>query len=295
LATAAEGHLGLWLQQCVGLPFVVYAHGNEVLASIKSGWLKPRLALQRADRVLANSHYTAGLVRQVGVAPDRVEIVNPGCDIENFRPRSPNIGLRKKLLGERGASRVLLTVGNLVARKGHDMVIRALPLLRRRFPELTYLIVGEGPERERLSDLAVTGGVREHVVFAGHVPVELLPEIYALSDVFVMPSRAQLDRCDVEGFGLVYLEANACAKPVVAGRSGGISDAVVDGVTGFLVNPEAPEDIAGALARILDDDELGRRLGEQGRSRVVREFGWPRVAMRIQSIVTAVVATRSRR
>lgn len=289
LATATEGYLGLRLQRWLGLPFVVYAHGNEVLAAMNSGWPKPRLALQRADRVLANSRFTAELVRQAGAAADRIEVVNPGCDADTLRPRTPSAELRRQLLGGRAASRVVLTVGNIVARKGHDMVIRALPSLCRTVPDVTYLIVGNGPDRRRLEDLATAAGVRDRVVFAGQIAPEALPDVYALSDVFVMPSRAHLDRCDVEGFGQVFLEANACAKPVVAGRSGGISDAVVDGVTGFLVDPHEPQDVAKALARLLKDDELARRFGEEGRSRVVRDFGWPRVAARIQGILDTVV------
>lgn len=288
LATADDGYLGLWLRKWLRLPYVSYAHGNEVLAAMRSRCSAPRIALQQADRVLADSHFTAELVQKAGVAPDRIMIVHPGCEVNRFRPLPPRTDMRRKLLGAQYGDRVILTVGNLVARKGHDMVIRALPLLRARVPDVTYLIVGDGPHREELETLAVTVGVRDRVIFAGRAAAEDLPDLYALSDVFVMPSRDQLEADDVEGFGIVFLEASACGKPVVGGRSGGISDAIVDGVTGFLVDPRDPEDIADTLARLLLDSDLAIRLGQHGRSRVVRDFDWRCVADRVQGILDAI-------
>jgi phosphatidylinositol alpha-1,6-mannosyltransferase len=288
MATVGEGPLGLWLRRWLGLPFVVYAHGNEVLNAMSAGGQKLRVALQRAHRVLAVSHFTASLVQKTGVSPDRIEIVHPGCDSERFRPLFPRPDLRQKLLGERHKDKILLSVGNLVARKGHDMVLRALPRLREIVPGVTYLIIGEGTYRPQLENLALALGVRNHVVFAGRI-AEDLPDIYALADVFVMPSREQLEACDVEGFGLVFLEASACAKPVVGGRSGGVPDAIVDGVTGLLVNPHNPEDIANSLAQLLTNKDLANRLGQQGRSWVIKDFGWVRVADRVQEILRSVL------
>jgi phosphatidylinositol alpha-1,6-mannosyltransferase len=127
------------------------------------------------------------------------------------------------------------------------------------------------------------------VIFTGKLPDADLAEIYALSDVFAMPSREQLDKCSVEGFGLVFLEANACGKAVVGGRSGGIPDAIEDGVTGFLVNPNDPDDTAAAIGRILTDHELASRMGTQGRARVVRTFTWQATGKRVQDILDSVV------
>jgi len=292
IATGGGGALGLWLRQWFKLPFVIYAHGNEVLSATQGKRQSLRFALQQADRVLAVSHFTADLVQQAGVVPDRIDIVHPGCDIDLFRPLYPRMDLRQKLLGARYRDRVILTVGALIERKGHDMVIRALPRLRQTIPEVTYLIVGNGPQRHALESLATHMGVRDHVIFAGRAATEDLPDIYALGDVFVMPSR-RLETCSVEGFGLVFLEAGACAKPVVGGRSGGIPDALVDGVTGLLVNPHDPEDIANALARLLADRDLAMRLGQQGRLRVVRDFNWARVGDRVQGILESILREKS--
>jgi phosphatidylinositol alpha-1,6-mannosyltransferase len=153
-------------------------------------------------------------------------------------------------------------------------------------PDVSYLIVGRGRCRVELEQLATALGVRDRVIFAGGVSNDDLPHVFALSDVFVMPSRQELKA--VEGFGLVFLEAAACGKPVVGGRSGGIPDAIVDGVTGFLVHPTDHEDIARGLARLLTDEELATRLGQQGRRRVVEEFAWGRVASRVQEILQSV-------
>lgn len=289
IATAHDSYIGLWLRQRLGIPYVVYAHGNEILAAMQSEWEKPRQSLQQASRVLAVSRYTAKLVEKAGVNPGRIELFHPGCDIETFQPQEPDEELRRKLLGDTDGQRMILSVGNLVSRKGHDMVIRALPRLLQTVGNVSYLIVGDGPYRSELENLASALGVRERVVFAGRMPDETLPRVYALCDVFVLASREQIDSCDVEGFGIVFLEANACGKPVVGGRSGGIGDAIAEGETGFLVDSRDPDGIAEAIGRLLTDPQLAARLGEQGRERVVREFSWHSVAARLRRILQQVV------
>jgi phosphatidylinositol alpha-1,6-mannosyltransferase len=292
LSTCNEGYLGLQLQRWFKLPFIVYAHGNEILAAIDSVWDKPRLALKKAACVLANSNYTAGLLQRAGVAPEAITILPLGCDIDRFRPRTPNLQLRRKVLGDRAQGPVILTVGGLVERKGQDMVIRSLPAVCQRVPDATYLIVGAGPFKERLDKLAAELGVRDRVIFAGSVPDEELPDFYAMCDVFAMPSRARLASHDVEGFGLVFLEANACAKPVVAGRSGGIEDAVVDGFTGLVVDPSDVRDVSQALIRLLTDSELRGRLGQQGRNRVEKQHTWSFLGARVGDILERAGNTR---
>jgi phosphatidylinositol alpha-1,6-mannosyltransferase len=168
------------------------------------------------------------------------------------------------------------------------MVIRALRLVRKNMPNVTYLIAGEGPYRGELERLASEVGVRENVVIAGRITAANLAAVYALCDVFIMPSREQRDLCDVEGFGLVFLEAGACGKPVVGGRSGGIPDAIVDGVTGLLVNPDDPKAIAQSLLTLLHDRERARRMGDEGRHRVVRQFTWQGIARQVQGIIESV-------
>ncbi len=298
LASVQEGHVGLWLKRWLRLPYVIFAHGNEVLNLVNQGdrlrWPVPRDSLRRADTVIAVSHYTADLVRRLGVAPARIQVVHPGCDSTRFRPRPVDPELRRRLLGGDHPGPVLLTVGNLVARKGQDMVIRALPRVLARVPDLTYLVVGQGRDRAMLERLAQAEGVADRVRFAGALPGALLADIYNLGDLFVMPSRERREQADVEGFGLVYLEANACGKPVIGGHSGGVPDAIADGETGLLVPPEQPDAIATAILRLLTEPALARRLGQQGRERVVRDFGWAGVGRRLQSIFHDIVGAGTR-
>ena len=288
LASVDDSHFGLWLHRWFRMPFIVFAYGNEILETINEGHQRQQLALRVANRVLATSKYSAGVAEEAGAKPGRIEVLFPGCDIDFFRPMRSRKDLREKLLGARHNHRVILTVGNLVSRKGHDMVIRALPDLFRRVPDLVYLIAGDGPYRGELEALARDLGVFDRLAFVGRVPEADLPDLYALCDVFVMVSRARVEENDVEGFGMVLLEANACGKPVVGGRSGGMSDALVEGVTGLLVDPLDLEDITEALARLLTDQDLATRFGEEGRLRVVRDFQWPQIGRRLLSILNAV-------
>ncbi len=289
IAIIDDGHLGVWLKRWLHLPFLVYAHGNDIMRVLQDVWPRQRTDLQAADRVVANSRFTAGLVEQAGVDPRRIHVVHPGCDAERFRPRDADPALRERLLGARARGPVLLTVGNLVERKGHDVVIQALPQVIRRVPNATYLIVGDGSHRNALDHFARVAGVRDHIVFAGRVDADDLPAVYALSDVFVMPSRVRPADCDVEGFGLVFLEANACGKPVIGGRTGGIPEAIVDGETGFLVDPESPADIAGRLLTVLSDPDRAAEMGRRGRSRVISLFSWAGAAVQIHELVTKMV------
>ena len=288
LASVDDSHFGLWLHRWFRIPFIVFAYGNEILETIQQQYKRQQMALRLANRVLATSRYTAGIAHTAGADPERTKVVWPGCDSDLFRPMVARDDLRQKLLGARHRERVILTVGNLVSRKGQDMVIRALPDLCRRVPDLVYLIVGDGPYRGELEKLAVDLGVRDRVVFVGRVPDQELPELYSLCEVFVMVSRARLEENDVEGFGIVLLEANACGKPVVGGRSGGVPDALVEGITGLLVDPLKPAEITEALARLLTNQDLATSLGKHGRERVIQEFQWRQVGADLLSTLKAV-------
>ena len=290
LATLYEGYLGLWMRKWLRMPYVVYAHGNEVLDAMQADWDGPRRALRSADCVLANSLFTADLLKQAGVKSERIEIVHPGCDVTRFTPTSVSDDFRKAILGSRARSKVILTVGRLVARKGHDVMIRALPRVLKDIPDACYVIVGNGPSKPMLVELTFSMGVQGNVIFLENVGHAELPSMYAMCDVFVMPSRADLANCDVEGFGMVYLEANACGKPVIAGKSGGIADAVLDGETGLLVPPDSPATLAESICRLLTDTDYAEMLGRQGRERAIREFSWDAIADRVDRIICAVAS-----
>jgi phosphatidylinositol alpha-1,6-mannosyltransferase len=263
------GVIGLALNRWLHLPYVVYLHGGEMAPYMR---FRPIRAVTRrvicgARLVVVNSPFTRRLYETLGMSHPRVEIVLLSPATERFRPDvDPHAARVKYGLDGR---RVILTVGRLVERKGHDVVIRALGQVRQSVGPVRYVIAGSGPEEQRLRVLARDLGCQDSVQFVGPVSPEELPLLYASCDVFVMPSRAlgPAQRDGVEGFGIVFLEAGACAKPVIGGRSGGIADAVVDGVTGILVDPSDVDEVARTVSRLLLDKEEAGRLGACGRDR----------------------------
>ena len=232
-----------------------------------------RKALTAADRILAGSDYTAGRARELGVDAARISVTRYGTDPDRFRPT--DAGALREHLGL-GGRPVLLTIARLVERKGIDSVLRALPRVLERVPNAAYVIAGDGPDRARLESLARSCAHAVH--FAGPVADAELPRWYSLADVFVMPSRSVPP--DVEGFGIVYLEAGACERPVVAARDGGVPDAVADGVSGVLVPPGDDEALAAALADLLLDRARAAELGRRGRERVLASLNWDSVTAR---------------
>lgn len=260
---------------------VCAAHGRELLFNplanlpgLDTGYDRlRRQLLARVDAFVPVSRYTAGLLEDLGVSPDRLHVVPNGTDPERFRPVDATALRRRLGLDDRV---LLLTVGRLVPRKGIDTVLHALSSLADTVPSVTYLVAGTGPDRPRLERLARERGVADRVRFLGQVPHEQLPAYYSAADVFVMPSRESPP--DVEGFGLVFLEANACGTPVIGARSGGIPDAIQPGTTGFLVPPDAPRALADRIARLLADSEGAEEMGRQGRRHAVEEASWDRVA-----------------
>jgi phosphatidylinositol alpha-1,6-mannosyltransferase len=263
---------------------VCAAHGRELLFNpgtaypgLGAGYRCLRQALLRqADTFVPVSEYTDGLLHERGVPPGRTRVVPNGTDPERFRPRD-DTDLRRRLgLADRP---LLLTVGRLVRRKGIDTVLRALPTLARTCPDVAYVIAGTGPDGRRLKRLGARLGVQDRVQFVGDVGHDRLPLYYSAADLFVMPARE--DPPDVEGFGLVFLEANACGTPVVGAATGGIPTAIRDGETGLLVPPDAPSALADAARRLLANPGLANTLGRQGRERVLNDANWDHVTDRL--------------
>lgn len=273
--------IGLVLARLLKTPFVVYLHGGELAPYMRLGPVRAavRAIVRRARTVVVNSAYTLRHFGSLGIALPQAEILTMSAETDRFHPAADASRVRARY-GING-HKTILTVARLDDYKGHDMVIRALPRLREAVGTVRYLVVGRGREEHRLRMLAETLGCADGVVFAGHVPEGDLPSVYAACDVFVMPSRP-LPNGDFEGFGLVFLEAGACGRPVVGGRSGGVPEAVLDGVTGILVNPTDVGEISGALTRLLLDREEAARLGTQGRRRAEQlESSWRTTLARI--------------
>ncbi len=254
------------LSAVLDVKVVLVAHGWEI---VRAGgiWRRclKRIALGRADWVVAVSRYTQGKVLEARGHKDRTRVVANGVDPSQFRPGSrPDDLVRRFGLEEK---KVILTLARIVERKGHDQVIEALPEVMAAVPEAVYLIVGRGGYREPLEEIAERCDVRDWVIFAGYVPDAERADFYNLSDVVAMPCRELANQGNVEGFGIVFLEAGACGKPVIGGRSGGVEDAIVEGETGFLVDPMDGHQIADRLIRLLTDAPLARAMGDKGRLR----------------------------
>ncbi|HET7263264.1 MAG TPA: glycosyltransferase family 4 protein [bacterium] len=265
-----------------GVPYAVYVHGEELTVAARLRRRLVRYTLGRAEAVFVNSLFTARQALSLGVPRRRLHLVRPAVDTRRFRPRRP---LPSRARWGDAGRRVLLTVGRLVPRKGQDTVIRLLPRLAEVVPDVVYWVAGDGSEaeRRRLAKLAAESGVAERVRFLGTVPLGELASLYSACDVFVMLNRTMPDG-DVEGFGTVFLEAGACGKPVVGGRSGGAPEAVRDGVTGFLVRDGDDEAAVEVISRLLRDEALRGSLGEAGRRHAVERCSWDRAARRVAAV-----------
>lgn len=264
-----------------GVRLCVYVHGLE-LVEARGTPEADVLAevLGAAHVVIANSGRVAELAVASGAASARVHVVAPAIDPARITPDGGDLraawGVAQRP--------VILTLGRLVARKGQDVVLRALPAIRRVVPDVAYVIAGRGPDRSRLEALVAELELSGSVVFAGFVSEADLGAAYRSADVYAMVARETGD--DVEGFGITYLEANAAGRPVVGGRSGGVVDAVVHGETGLLVTPEDPAEVADALIGLLTDAAGRRRLGAAGRARVEGPLGRAAMTERILGLLS---------
>jgi phosphatidylinositol alpha-1,6-mannosyltransferase len=256
------------------VPYIVYVHGEEVAIQRHYKWkrrLMPRL-YNAAAGVVANSDNSRQLLVDLGVDPKLIQVIHPGVELTRFRAE------RRALDGELR----ILSVSRLWPRKGHEQVLRALAPLKREFPQLRYWIAGTGGEEAGLRQLCRELGLDEIVKFLGYVPDEELPALYRQCDLFVLANR-RLSSDDMEGFGIVFLEAAASGLPVVGGTSGGVPDAVNNGVNGILVDTEDIDALTGALRQLLKDDELRIRMGEASR-RWAEGFSWERFASRVRQM-----------
>jgi len=288
------GEVAYWMKRRRKIPYMVIVHGMDAALALSAGGRKRRNAariLGAADLVVANSEYTARLAETLGVDKGRITVVRPSpeFDAETAVPEG-----RRDEVRERHGLRnefTVLSVGRLVARKSFDVCLRALAELKNRGLEMRYIVAGDGPERSRLEKLAADLGLAESVTFAGAVSDDELAGLYAASDVVVMAPRGLGP--DVEGFGIVYLEANLFGKPAVGSRSGGVPEAVLHERTGLLVAPGDAVELAEALKRLAEDPALRERLGQAGRRRVLEEFGWARQSAAFAAALDHVTAGRA--
>ncbi len=244
---------------------LVFSHGMDIATLRGYKRLLARWILNRCDLVIANSQWTKGVILSLGIPGGKIHVLTPcpahSADIND----SPS--------EVEGRSPIILSVGRLVRRKGFDTVMRVFARVRTEFPEVQLVIIGDGPERGRLEELARDFGIAPSVTFLGNVSDAERTVQYQAASVFLLLPRDE-GNGDVEGFGMVFLEANAFGVPVIAGRSGGVSEAIADGVTGYLVDPLDVESAAARVRSLLEDSSLRQRLGQQSRVRVREHFQW---------------------
>lgn len=291
-----EGLLALAVSKRTGIPYTCFAHGEEVNLSndeTSPGWLERRvygsrelglivgLVLSQARLVIANSQNTRSiLVDRWQLPAERVEVLNPGVDTSLFNPVPRSADIRHKLGWEDRP--VILTVGRLQKRKGHDLLIRALPDLLTTLPDVLYAIAGSGEELESLRRLVADTGLGEHVQFLTNLDDQELAECYQQCDLFVLPNR-DLDG-DIEGFGMVLLEAQACGKPVIAGSTGGTAETMSTPETGLLVDVEEHQELVRVLTDLLIDPERLQTMGTRARSWIEERFDWDVLGHRAQEL-----------
>jgi len=283
-ASAPLGLLAPGLRTAGAQRIVASTHGHEVGWAMLPGG---RQALRRIGRHCDVITYLGEYARRrlAGAFGPRACLrrLTPGVDVETFRPDLDGsvVRVRHGLSGRP----VIVCVSRLVPRKGQDTLIQALPLVRRAVPDTALLLVGKGPYHDELLELAARHGVIDHVVLTGGVPYPELPAHYAAGDVFAMPCRTRRAGMDVEGLGIVYLEASAVGLPVLAGDSGGAPDAVLAGQTGYVVDGTSVDSVAGRLVELLQDGDLRARMGKAGRAWVEREWRWDVLAGQLHELL----------
>jgi len=273
------------LHKILKFDYIVFLHGMDLTFAMKVP-RKKQLAvkiLRDAKKVICVNSHVAKLLED-NFSSDiftKVAVVNPGI---HLRIRNKESGIKNELIEKYNLTgkKVLLQVGRLVERKGVDIVLKAMPKVLQECLDLVYVIIGIGPELKNYELRITNYELTNNVILVTDADDEELQAWYELCDIFIMPSR-DMDG-DFEGFGIVYLEANAHGKPVIGGDSGGVRDAVKDGVNGLLVNPVSTEEIKNAIVKLYKDDELRKKLGAQGKE-WARKFEWEKQVEKIVKLL----------
>lgn len=272
-----EGLIALALRCLLGIPYICYVHGEELSVAASSRELRiwTRLVLRSSRCIIANTYHTQRkLENEWGVRINRSFVVHPGVDLDLHRPVPKSLEVRESLGWARRT--VLITVGRLEKWKGQDRMIDALHQIRSKLPDILYVIIGNGPERQRLQAQVALAGLVEHVQFQDNWSSEQVIKALQQCDLFVLPNR-EINGC-VEGFGIVLLEAQACGTPVLAGASGGTVETMSAPETGRVVRCEDAEVIACAVLELLSNPRSLEEMGERARRWVTAEFNWEDLA-----------------
>ncbi|MEJ5920562.1 glycosyltransferase family 4 protein [Corynebacterium sp. H78] len=285
-AAAPMGLLGAALRRAGADRVVATTHGHEVGWSMVPGGRQSLRTIGRsADVVTYISQYTRNRFAAAFGAGTAFERLPSGVDIDRFAPNAEaGLAIRQRH-GLDESTPLIVCISRLVRRKGQDMLIRALPAVLADVPNARLMIVGAGGRREALEKLAERKGVADVVIFTGAVPYEELPAHYNAASVFAMPARTRGAGLDVEGLGIVYLEAQACGVPVIAGDSGGAPETVIDGETGFVVGGRDVAGLGSALVKVLADPVRAAEMGAAGRAHVAEHWTWDVMGAQLRRIL----------
>lgn len=279
------GHMGPAVRRTFGIPYGGFAHGLELTGALVPGVL--RHIGRRASLLTAVSEWARHRLEGAFGWRGRMRLLPSGIDTEAFHPGVDDAAVRER--HALGSAPVVCCVSRLVARKGQDMLIRAMPRLARAVPGVRLMIVGSGPYDATLRALARHAGVEREVIFTGAVPYAELPAYFRAGNVFAMPCRSRRMGLDIEALGAVFLQAQAVGRPVIVGNSGGAPESVRHGETGFVVDPESPDAIGAAIAGLLNDPTRAERMGKLGAEWVHDAWTWDVMTRRLRGMLHEMV------
>lgn len=282
-----EGVIGYLFNLLFNLPYICYIHGEDVEAAATSReltWIV-RKVLSNAQTLICNSQNTANLLlNNWQIQAEKIQILNPGVDAQRFIPTQVDKQIKENFGWQERP--VILTVGRLQERKGQDMLIKALPLIKASFPDVIYAIIGGGTQREKLDALVTDLHLQDNVIFMSEISDEQMIQAYQQCDIFALPNRTVGQ--DIEGFGMVLVEAQACAKPVIAGDSGGTAETMLINETGYIVDCTTPEPLAQQIVTLLNAPEKRAAMGIKARRHVEQTLDWQVHAQKAQIIFSEI-------
>lgn len=282
-----EGFIGFLMKRLFGIPYVCYVHGEDVETAATSrelSWIIRR-ALYNASRIVCNSQNTANiLLEQWQTDPATTQVINPGVDSHAFVPALPNPEFKQQMGWQDRF--VVLTVGRLQQRKGQDMLIRATAELAKQHPQLLYVIVGNGDQKPTLEALINELGVQQHVQLLAEISDQQMIPCYQQCDLFVLPNRT-VGR-DIEGFGMVLVEAQACGKTVIAGDSGGTRETMLLGESGFILDCTTPDALVGKISELINQPDTLANMGKAARQHVETNLDWQPLTAKLHALLDKV-------
>ena len=285
-AAAPLGLLSHGLRRAGVKRMVALTHGHEVWwAKVwPFSWAIRRIGAGVDHLTYLGSYTQSQISRSLSKRAQSAMVkIAPGIDTEHFAPQESASQLRAELgLTDK---KVIVSVGRLVHRKGQDTLVEALPEILSAVPDAHLIFIGEGPHKDYLVNRASALKVTQAITFIGRIQYAQLPRYICVGDIFAMPSRSRLAGLEVEGLGIVYLEASACGLAVIGGKSGGAPDAVLEGETGFAVDGTSPQEVAAAAIKLLSDPELAQKMGARGRKWIIEEWRWEIWSQRFTSLL----------